>query len=59
MKKLLIRIKCWFSGHDWTCKASQGIEPPAVIKTFEELAEYAKMYCSRCKIESKLNKRLK
>jgi hypothetical protein len=58
MKKIVTKFMCWLAGHAWTCKAEQGI-PPAKMKTFEELSEYAKMYCNRCGKQSELNKRFR
>lgn len=54
MKKILLRIRCYFGGHDWTCKAGQGL-PPEINESFQS---YARTYCGRCGKMSELNKRL-
>lgn len=51
LRRALRWVRCHILGdHDWTCKASQAIDPTA-----EELADglagflrYAQMYCTRC-----------
>ena len=51
MKTLINWFLCnWIPGHEWTCKAEEGIDP-----TPEEIAagvggfwHYAQMYCKRC-----------
>lgn len=50
---------CWFSGHKWTCNAEKGIPPTQEqIHRADGFFDYAKMYCDRCGVESKLNSRL-
>jgi hypothetical protein len=50
MKRLLGRLLCLIGDHDWTCKASQGIQPSAdeVRDGYAGFLRYAAMYCARC-----------
>jgi len=50
MKKILIKFWCWFDGHDWTCKASEGIKPTANQLSWGVIGfyDYARMHCKRC-----------
>ena len=51
-KDALAKIKCFLLvGHDWTCAASEGIQP---CKN-QEFRDYAKMYCRRCGHVSRLS----
>ena len=58
MKKIFIAIQCWFSGHDWTCHASEGIKPTESEKAGGIMGfhHYARMYCKRCTYISPLSR---
>lgn len=61
IRKIGIRLStllvCWWCGHNWTCRASEGLEPlkkdmpakkddgEAMVRKFRS---YAAMYCRRC-----------
>lgn len=49
MKINFSKILC-FSGHDYTCAASEGIMPTKQQMDFgvAGFSDYAKMYCKRC-----------
>jgi len=50
MKLLLLKLKCQILGHDWTCKAEQGIKPNDDERTAGIVGfhHYARTYCSKC-----------
>lgn len=50
MKKILIKLKCFFLLHAWTCAAEQGIKPTQkqIDDGGDGFFDYATMYCKRC-----------
>ena len=59
MKALMLRLGCLFGFHDWTCDHDQGIKPDKIRMKQDPVGyfwEYARMYCSRCKTQSRLNR---
>ena len=66
MKQFLSKLFfCYILGdHNWTSKSTQGIEPdlsPNVNRQqlIDSFNDHARMYCSRCRKESRLNERYK
>ena len=61
--KILIRLLfCHiFKLHKWTCDAEKGIPPTKeqLENNITGFYDYAKMYCDRCGIESKLSKEVR
>lgn len=58
LRRLLSWVRCLIGDHDWTCAAAQGIKPsPAQTANLMGFYDYAKMYCSRCRRLSRLNRR--
>ncbi len=49
-KNILSRIHCFFTWHDWTCAAAQGIKPTQkqLDDGVDGFFDYATMYCARC-----------
>lgn len=54
---ILKMLVCWFCGHDWTSKASEGIPPSederprdgdTTLETMAKFWKYATMSCRRC-----------
>ena len=56
LKMIWIRFCCKIGFHELTCKAEEGISPPAYVAELNSMAdiiivfnEYARVYCKHCR----------
>lgn len=58
--KILNKIFCFFTFHDWTSKVLQGVKPKGGYTSMQDFVietnDLIKLYCRRCGHVSPLNK---